>query len=129
MARIRAWTTRPVFVSSTFRDFHAERDHLQRVVVPGLGARLRAARVPCHLTLIDLRWGVRTPDDADEEARHREVLKVCLKEIERSRPFLLILLGERYGWTPAIERAERAARDVQFRGSLEGKSITALEIE
>ena len=31
-----AWTTRPIFVSSTFRDMHAERQHLRDVVFPEL---------------------------------------------------------------------------------------------
>ena len=32
------------------------------------------------------------------------VLKVCLDEIERSRPFLLVLLGDRYGTVMPEER-------------------------
>jgi telomerase protein component 1 len=49
------WQTRPLFVSSTFRDMHAERDHLWRVVFPALEERLRQR---CHhLEPVDLCWG------------------------------------------------------------------------
>lgn len=37
-------------------------------------------------------------------------LKVCLDEIESSKPFLVALLGDRYGWVPPAERIT-AARD------------------
>jgi len=32
----RSWRTARVFISSTFRDMHAERDHLIKVVFPEL---------------------------------------------------------------------------------------------
>ncbi|MGO9468307.1 MAG: DUF4062 domain-containing protein [Isosphaeraceae bacterium] len=34
------WQTAKVFISSTFRDMHAERDHLIKVVFPELRERL-----------------------------------------------------------------------------------------
>ena len=49
-----AWRTVRVFVSSTFRDMHAERDWLARVVFPEL--RERCAARELHLTDVDLRW-------------------------------------------------------------------------
>jgi len=45
--------------------------------------------------MIDLRMGVGTVELASEEEKELQVLKVCLDEIERSRPFLLVLLGDR----------------------------------
>ena len=50
------WRTVRVFISSTFRDFHGERDLLARCVFP----RLRSfARALClDLCEIDLRWGI-----------------------------------------------------------------------
>jgi len=56
------WRSVRVFVSSTFRDMHAERDHLVKVVFPALRERLEPHRV--HLIDIDLRWGV-TREQAD----------------------------------------------------------------
>lgn len=65
----------------------------------------------------------------DQNARELVVLKVCLSEIERSRPFLIALIGDRYGWTPPEERMAAAAQEAGFDGDVRGKSITALEIE
>jgi telomerase protein component 1 len=83
----RPWQTVRVFISSTFRDMHAERDHLVRVVFPALRER------PPHLIYlddIDLRWGV-TREQADRDM----ALDLCLDQIDRSRPFLIGVLGER----------------------------------
>ena len=92
------WRARPVFISSTFRDMHAERDWLRNRVFPRLEEQLRQRRH--HLELIDLRLGVETAQADTEEARELLVLKVCLDEIKRSRPFLVVVLGDRYGWVP-----------------------------
>ncbi len=126
-SRFRAWRTRPVFVSSTFRDMHAERDWLRNHVFPILEERLRERFH--HLEPIDLRWGVETRSVSEQEAKELLVLKVCLAELERSRPFLIGLLGDRYGWTPPEDRMVAAAREAGFQGQVAGKSVTALEIE
>ncbi|HEY5177274.1 MAG TPA: DUF4062 domain-containing protein [Terriglobales bacterium] len=120
------WHARPVFVSSTFRDMQAERDHLARFVFPELEERLRERFH--HLEPIDLRWGVETVTAADQESKELLVLTVCLGEIERSRPFLIALLGDRYGWVPPESRMRDAATEVKYEGDLAGKSVTALEI-
>jgi WD40 repeat protein len=86
-----------VFVSSTFEDLRIERDALHRVFplirrfCEDRGARFDA---------VDLRWGI------SEEASHdQRTMHVCLEEVRRCqaatpRPNFLVLLGERYGWTP-----------------------------
>jgi len=121
------WRSRPVFVSSTFRDMQTERDHLARFVFPALEERLKERFH--HLEPIDLRWGVETGAAADQEQKEFLVLKVCLGEIERSRPFLVALLGDRYGWVPPESRMRAAAQEAGYEGALVGKSVTALEIE
>ena len=126
-AVVGPWRARPIFVSSTFRDMQAERDHLQKVVFPELEERLRARRQ--SLEPIDLRLGVDPISLEAEHAREQLVLKVCLNEIERSRPFLLVLLGDRYGWTPPEDRIAVAAREAGFPLDSPQKSVTALEIE
>ena len=50
------WKTIHIFISSTFRDMHAEREVLVRKVFPALRERCRKRRV--HVKEIDLRWGV-----------------------------------------------------------------------
>ncbi len=121
------WQSRAVFISSTFKDMHAERDHLRDKVFPELEERLKERR--CHLGPVDLRMGVETVSIVDEHAKEIQVLKVCLAEIERSRPFLIVLLGDRYGWVAPRERVEAAARQAGFDSGFTGKSVTALEIE
>ena len=67
------WQTRPVFVSSTFKDMQAERDYLRQVVFPRVEEELRKGRI--QLEPIDLRQGVETADLPSEEAREQLVLK------------------------------------------------------
>jgi len=87
------WQTVRVFISSTFRDMHAERDQLVKVVFPRLRQWCQQRRR--HLVDIDLRWGV-TKQDAD----NGKAIEICLHQIDSSRPFFLCLLGSRYGWAP-----------------------------
>ena len=122
-----AWRSRPVFISSTFTDMQAERDYLRDHVIPELQERLRERRH--HLEPIDLRWGVETVTIDEQQAKEMLVLKVCLDEIRRSRPFLIALVGDRYGWVPPEERMRAAVDEEGFRTDVEGKSVTALEIE
>jgi hypothetical protein len=122
-----AWASRPVFVSSTFADMQAERDHLRTHVFPALEERLRSRRR--HLEWVDLRLGVVAASYQDAEMRELQVLKVCLGEIQRCRPFLIVLLGDRYGWVPSPQRIAAAARDVGFDETIAGRSVTDLEIQ
>jgi hypothetical protein len=123
---VLAWQSRPVFISSTFADMQAERDHLRRFVFPALEERLHARRR--HLEWVDLRLGVATAALEDGEQRELQVLKVCLGEVRRCRPFLIVLLGDRYGWVPPKERIAAAAIEEGFDGDLAGRSVTDLEI-
>jgi hypothetical protein len=105
----------------------AERDHLWNFVFPRLEEALQKR---CHhLEWIDLRQGVEPGQATSGEERELVVLKVCLDLVKRSRPFIIGLLGDRYGWIPPLERAEAAVREVGFETDTSGKSVTALEIE
>jgi len=99
---------------------HAERDHLVKVVFPEL--RERMARRRLHLVDVDLRWGI-----TEGEAEQGKVLDIVLDEIDRSRPFFIGILGERYGSILAMvpEGAEFAH---PWLAEYEGYSFTALEI-
>src|SRR5436305_372877 len=87
-----AWRTVRVYLSSTFDDMHAEREHLIRVVFPNLREQLRPYRV--ELVDVDLRWGV-----GRAQAENERVLPLCLEQIDECRPFFIALVGGRYGWT------------------------------
>ena len=69
---------------------------LVRKVFPALRTRLKDRFV--ELVDVDLRWGITV-----EEAERGEVLPICLAEIDRSRPYFIGMLGERYGWIPPHE--------------------------
>jgi telomerase protein component 1 len=66
----QTWKTVRVFISSTFRDMHAERDHLVKVVFPEL--RDRMAQRHLYLVDVDLRWGITEAEahNAEDEATH-----------------------------------------------------------
>jgi telomerase protein component 1 len=98
----QTWSTVRIFISSTFRDMHAERDHLLKVVFREL--RERCAKRRLHLVDLDLRWGV-----TEEEAEQGRVLEIVLDEIDRSRPFFIAILGERYGSVP-----DKVPEDAEF---------------
>jgi len=114
------WQTVRVFISSTFRDMHAERDWLVKRVFPALRERLEKYRI--HLIDIDLRWGV-----TEEEAEKDQVLDLCLSQIDECRPFFVGILGERYGWVPE-SFTEEAASKYGWVQHQTGKSVTELEI-
>lgn len=120
------WRSRPVFITSTFLDMHAERDWLRVHVFPVLEDRLRERFH--HLETVDLRWGVDSASAEQEHDRELAVLTVCLREIERSRPFLIGLLGDRYGWRPPAARITAAAREAGLGDDVADKSVTELEI-
>jgi tetratricopeptide (TPR) repeat protein len=121
------WTARPVFISSTFVDMQAERDHLRNFVFTKLEEDLRKRRH--FLEWVDLRVGVATASEDDAHARELYVLKVCLDEVRRCRPFLIVLLGDRYGWVPPKDRSEAAAKEAGFSTNVDGRSVTDLEID
>jgi WD40 repeat protein len=117
----RGWRTVRIFLSSTFRDMHAERDHLVKAVFPKL--REWCAQRQLHLVDIDLRWGV-TP----EQVENNKVLEICLQEIDGSRPFFVCMLGNRYGWIPNPPPPDEDYLTTAALGS-PLRSYTHLEIE
>ncbi len=90
------WHTVRVFISSTFKDMQAERDHLVRFVFPKLREELLKRRI--HLIDVDLRWGVTSDQDAFD---------LCMDEIDRCRPRFICILGGRYGWVPPPKVIDR----------------------
>jgi len=112
-----------VFLSSTFRDFAEERDLLVRKIFPELRRKCRERQV--ELVDVDLRWGI-----TEKEAQQGKVLPICLAEIDRSRPFFMGFIGERYGWVPEQHQYDLSLVMEQpwleeHRG---GKSVTELEM-
>jgi hypothetical protein len=117
--RPEARKTVRLFVSSTFRDMHAERDHLVTVVFPELRERL--ALLGLDFYDVDLRWGVPERGIDGEKANSWEH---CKRSIDESGPLFVSLLGERYGWVPPAEEI----KDPDDRRRWAGLSITEMEI-
>jgi hypothetical protein len=90
------------FISSTFRDMQAERDHLAQVVFPGL--RCYAVERDVTLQELDLRRGI-----SEEKSKQGTVVDISLKEIANTQPFFIGLLGECYGWVPTEKEWEDIA--------------------
>src|SRR6185503_8127033 len=109
-----------VFVSSTFRDMHAERDELIKRVFPQLRKLCEERAVTW--SEVDLRWGI-----TQEQSRREEVLPLCLAETQRCRPYFIGLLGERYGWVPEEIPQELIERE-PWLAEHQHQSVTELEI-
>ncbi|MCA1660415.1 MAG: DUF4062 domain-containing protein, partial [Verrucomicrobiaceae bacterium] len=109
-----------VFISSTFRDMNAEREGLVKRVFPEL--RQRFANRGIRLTDVDLRWGI-----TQEQSERGEALATCLDEIERCRPYFIVMLGQRYGWVPdAITPVITASQP--WLADFADRSVTELEV-
>ena len=115
-----------IFVSSTFRDMQYERDILHESVLPRLNAA--ALEYGDALSLCDLRWGVDTSELSEAESA-RKVLSVCLDEIDRCRPYMIIIIGARYGWIPDDATTKDLVRQrIESLRDLK-RSVTEMEIE
>ena len=111
-----------VFISSTFLDMMQERDVLMTHTWPAL--RRICAERHVELVEVDLRWGI-----SEQQSIRKETLKLCLDEINASRPFFIGLLGERYGWVPGEEVFTNDLKEEQpWLLDIKGKSVTELEI-
>ena len=117
---------RNIFVSSTFQDMQAERDIIRQKVFPAINKV--AACHNDHIEFIDLRWGIDTLKQSEQEASIK-IMSVCLNELRRSDDLMIILLGDRYGWTPDIAYLRNLQRIWDIVSIREHMSATAFEIE
>lgn len=115
-----------IFISSTFKDMQAERDLIHLRILPELSEFAREYGETIHLS--DMRWGIST-EDLDMESGAKKVLQSCLFEIKNCKPYMVVLIGNRYGWTPDKELILRASQEIGFQSSDSEKSVTELEIE
>lgn len=112
-----------IFISSTFKDLQEERDYLVKVTFPQM--RRLAQERNVYVTLIDLRWGI-----TEEETKSGEVLRICLKEIEKSIPFFIGIVGNRYGWIPNTKEISTAIiNKIPKLQSYLDKKLSITEIE
>ncbi|XP_040825708.1 telomerase protein component 1 [Ochotona curzoniae] len=114
------WRSVRLFISSTFRDMHGERDLLLRSVLPALQARAAPHRISLHG--IDLRWGI-----TEEETRRNRQLEVCLGEVASSQLFVGIL-GSRYGHVPLDYNLPDHPHFHWAKQYPAGRSVTEMEV-
>ncbi|HEU4388876.1 MAG TPA: DUF4062 domain-containing protein, partial [Blastocatellia bacterium] len=118
------WEKVHIFISSTFKDMHAERDYLVKRVFPELQDWCERRKL--RLVDIDLRWGV-----TEQDATHnRNVVKVCLSRIDDCRPFFLCFLGQRRGWVPTESEVSPETFDSfpDLRQVVGAASVTEMEV-
>ncbi|XP_053324499.1 telomerase protein component 1 [Spea bombifrons] len=118
-APTQRWRSIRIFISSTFRDMHGERDVIIGRVIPEL--RVRASRHFLSIEEVDLRWGI-----TEEEAKQDRQLYLCLSEVSRSQIFIGIL-GERYGHIPETYSVPLLPEYKWVQTYPPGRSITELE--
>ncbi|GHV94010.1 hypothetical protein AGMMS50293_03300 [Spirochaetia bacterium] len=120
-----------IFISSTFRDMQDERNYLVQKTFPSL--RKYCAEREITLQELDLRWGI-----SEEESKQGKVVDICLKEIRKTTPFFIGLLGDRYGWVPDKADLNKMGEKsnvfadypwVQEELEKKGTSITEIEIQ
>lgn len=118
-----------IFVSSTFRDMHIERDLIQTIICPDLNEKAYQNRIET-VKFQDLRWGIDTDLDLEEDG-DKKILEVCLDEIKNNRPYFLLLLGDVYGWIPDGDLVKETGIRYGIYDPSEKveKSITNLEID
>ncbi|XP_036094988.1 telomerase protein component 1 isoform X1 [Rousettus aegyptiacus] len=114
------WRSIRLFISSTFRDMHGERDLLLRFVLPALQALAGPHRI--SLRAIDLRWGI-----TEEETGRNRQLEVCLGEVENSHLFVGIL-GSRYGYVPPTYNLPDHPHFHWAQKYPSGRSVTEMEV-
>lgn len=109
-----------VFLSSTFMDMEHERSYFNEILAPKL-TRICAQRGVSFFS-VDLRWGI-----TQEEQVNDQVLPICLREIDRCRPFFIGILGNHYG-TVMEKVPQQISASIPWLSGKEGLSITELEM-
>ncbi|XP_071484949.1 uncharacterized protein [Diadema antillarum] len=122
-----------VFVSSTFRDFGEERELIIKKVFREVN-RLCLDR-GVFFTYVDLRWGITEKDTQDGKT-----IAICLREIDKCRPYFICLVGDRFGWSQKEEKpddtlnksfdyAQENHRELSWIDAYRyGSSVTQLEV-
>jgi len=101
-----------------------ERDYIIKHVVHTIQEQLDGVRV----TPIDLRWGI-----TDKQACEGRVVDLCLRYLYESRPFIIGVLGDRYGSSFNVDEVRLSPLVTSvypdaLKEIANGLSITELEI-
>lgn len=114
-----------IFISSSFKDMQHERDVIRYKTLPQINDYLRN-NYGQETTVIDLRWGINT-SEADEFISMSKIVRTCLFEIDNCKPFMIVLLGDRYG--TIIKKEQFVKHQSNFRfDNVDDIGVTELEI-
>ncbi|HVK37339.1 MAG TPA: DUF4062 domain-containing protein [Candidatus Kapabacteria bacterium] len=116
-----------VFISSTFRDLQEEREHLIKRVFPEIRALCRERGVT--FTEVDLRWGL-----TEEDLVLGQVIRACLEEVDKCRPYFIGITGDRYGYVPTYLDIQKDPSLLAHYpwiedAAIDGMSITEMEAQ
>ncbi len=116
-----------VFISSTFQDLQEEREHLVKKIFPEIRALCRQRGI--RFTEVDLRWGL-----TEEDVALGQVIRTCLEEVDKCRPYFIGITGERYGFVPSyLDVQKDPVLLEQFpwveEAAIEEMSITEMEAQ
>ena len=121
-----AWQSRPIFVSSTFADMQAERDHLRTHVFPALETPAKPTR-PSRMGRPPPRGRCRfLPGRRDARIAGAQGLPWRSSAVP---PISDRVAGRSLWLVPPAERIAAAAREVGFDETITGRSVTDLEIQ
>lgn len=115
-----------LFVSSTFRDLQEEREYLVKKIFPAIRSICRERGVV--FTEIDLRWGL----SHESEGNAGRIVRTCLEEIDRCRPWFIGIIGRRYGWVPDHEELAEdrtLCEGFPWIGEVASEEVSILEME
>ena len=96
---------------------------INAVVIPQINDILKEYKIQLHA--IDLRWGLTAEDTSTSGLG---ALEHCLREVQKSTPFFISLLGERYGWCPEEYKISNRPEFKWIKTQPPGYSITHLEV-
>ncbi len=114
-----------IFISSTFRDMQFERDILNKRMLPSINEI--ADKYGDSITLCDLRWGINT-NEMDELSSNKKILDACLNEIDSCRPYMIVFIGDRYGWIPGEDLMKYTVENHSLL-ELDDYNISVTELE
>ncbi len=110
-----------VFISSTFRDLQEEREHLVKKIFPEIRAICRQRGIT--FTEVDLRWGL-----TDEDVALGQVIRTCLEEVDKCRPYFIGITGDRYGFVPSFFDVQKDPSLIEQYPWIEDASIDEMSI-
>ncbi len=110
-----------IFLSSTFQDMHQERDILLKDTFKELRHTCESRGV--NWSEIDLRWGI-----TEKEATDGKILPICFYAIDKSRPYFLCMIGDRYGSLLDKKPTDLIKKEKWLEDCWNMCSITELEV-